>query len=117
MKNIIIAAIITLLFALVAIAASPLPGVDGNRGNVTDFAPNGSKDGVTTVNGVTVDMRNDAKWAFYAMSTCKFRTMSTTTKSGRTRRLPAGSHVIRGVNPKSPYINFTGCKSGEYQRQ
>jgi len=115
MKKIIIVALV--LAASIAYAASPLPGTDGNRGNVTTFAPNGSKDGTTSKVSTTVDMRNDAKWIFYGMSTCSYRAMPTSTKSGSLRKLPAATYIERGINPATPFINFTGCKSGEYQRQ
>lgn len=116
MKQVIIM-IAVILTASTAFALSPLPGTDGNRGNVTSFAPNGNNDGSTTVKSVTVDMTTNGKWLFYGMSTCKYRAMPTSTKAGSLRRLPAATFIDRGVNPVTPFINFTGCKSGEYQRQ
>lgn len=116
MKNIVIAAGITLIAAS-AFALTPLPGTDGNRGNVTTFAPNGTKNVSTTVNSVTTDMRSDTAWTFYGMSTCKYRAMASATKSGTQNTLPAAIFVNRAVNPATPYINMSGCKSGELQRQ
>lgn len=116
MKKIIIAVLVTLAAAS-AFALTPLPGTDGNRGNITTFAPNGTKNVTTTVVSVTTDMRNDAQWTFYGMSTCKYRAMATATKSGTTNKLPAATFVTRAVNPATPFINLTGCKSGELQRQ
>lgn len=82
-----------------------------------EFAPNGKKDVALTVNSTTVDMRLDNGWATWTPTACSYRTMSTATKAGLTRTLPANTYNQRYVNSKTPFINFSGCTSGELQRQ
>lgn len=83
----------------------------------SEFAPNGKKDRALTVNSTTVDMRLDNGWATYTPTGCSYRTMSTATKAGLKRTLPANTYNQRYVNLKTPFINFSGCTSGELQRQ
>lgn len=94
-------------------ATGQLPHVN----SVQLLAPNGKKDGTLAVTSSTVDMRGDSQWGVYATAACKFRTMSTATKAGTQRTIPITTWVTRGVNPATPFINFSGCTGGELQRQ
>lgn len=82
-----------------------------------EFAPNGKKDRNLTVNSTVVDMRLDNGWATWTPTACSYRTMSTATKAGLKRTLPANTYNQRYVNSKTPFVNFSGCTSGELQRQ
>lgn len=113
MKRLLLLAV---FFASAAYAARPDLPVDGKGVRVPGFAPDGKKDVALTVNSQTVDMRNDLSWSQYAPGACKFRTMSTATKAGATRTLPAANWNARNVNQSTPFINFSGCTSGELQR-
>lgn len=90
---------------------------NGNAVAVQEFTPNGKFDVLLTVNKQTVyDMREFIKWSIYSPA-CKFRVMSTTTKAGGWRTVPATTYIIRGVHQETPFLNFTGCTAGEVQRQ
>lgn len=93
---------------------------DGNGNAVAaiqEFSPNGKFDALLTVTKQTVfDMRDFVKWSIYSPA-CKFRNMSTMTKAGGWRTVPATTYIIRGVHPATPFLNFTGCTAGELQRQ
>lgn len=109
--------VILLLIAAVALAARPELPKDGAGVKVQGHAPTGSKDVTLTVASQTVNMTNDLSWSQYAPGACKFRTMSTATKAGIAHTLPATTWNTRNVNATSPFLNFTGCTSGELQRQ
>jgi len=107
-----------LIFILLAAVAYAGTGTLDKVNSVQQIAPNGKKDRTLTVNSSTVDMRGDAQWAvFSSVSTCKFRTMSTTTKAGLKRSVPQSTWLHRGVNAITPYINFSSCTNGQLQRQ
>jgi len=113
MKKLVIYGVIFASLIGVAFAGT---GTLSNVNSVQTIAPNGKKDVTLTVNSQTVDMRGDAQWAVYATAACKFRTMSTATKAGTARTIPITTWLERGVNPATPFINFTGCTGGELQR-
>jgi len=93
-----------LLGAILATAtAYAAPGQLPAVNSVQVLSPNGNKDGTLTVNSSTVDMRGDAQWGVYATSACKFRTMSTTTKAGTQRTIPANAWLSRGGIPVTHY--------------
>lgn len=101
--------------ALVLVAVSAFAALSGYQG----FAPNGKKDAALTVNSVTVPMANDIEWAAYVPSsttTCVYRTMSTATKVGLLKPIPAATWTSRKVNGATTFINFTGCTAGFRER-
>ena len=102
---------------VVVLSCACLVGIAITFAVSAEFAPNGKKDINLTVNSTTVDMRLDNGWALYTPTACVYRTMSTATKAGLKRTLPANTYNQRYVNPKTPFINFSGCTSGELQRQ
>lgn len=110
--------LIAFLVAIAATAYAAKPGlpVDGGGIRVMGFAPDGKKDITLAVTSQTVDMRNDLAWSQYAPGACKFRSMTTATKAGLARTLPATTWNQRNVNASTPFINFSGCTSGELQR-
>ena len=90
---------------------------DAVGAKVQGFASNGRGDVALTAKSVTVDMSNEIAWSAYVTGGCKFRTMTTATKAGMTRTLPAATWMTRNIHPRSQFINFTGCTNGELQRQ
>jgi hypothetical protein len=89
---------------------------DNDRTKVPGLAPNATKSVFLTVNKQTVDMSEDIAYEVYTPTACKFRVMSTATVKGTTHTLAANERNIRNVNIKSPFLNFTGCTSGEILR-
>jgi len=92
--------------------------VDAYGVRVQGFASNGAEDVNLTIASRTIDMTNEVAWSIYVPdANCKFRTMSTATKQGLKRSVPATTWMTRNVHPRSMFINFSGCTSGELQRQ
>ncbi len=103
------------VIALVLVAVSAMAALSGYQG----LAPNGKKDAALTVNSTTLNMANDIEWSVYVPSsttTCVFRTMSTATKAGLAKPIPAATWTSRKVNGATPFINFTGCTAGFGER-
>lgn len=91
---------------------------DAVGAKVQGFASNGREAADLTHVSQTVDMSNEIAWAVFSnRSTCKFRTMSTATKRGLTRSVPASTWTTRNIHPLAPFVNFTGCRQGELEKQ
>lgn len=112
MKKILILAL--LLFASSAFAILPDLPRDGGGQKLQGFAP-GKRSQALTVNSVTTS--GDIGWSVYSPTACKFRAMSTATKAGVQFTIPVNTTIERRVNVSAPFINFSGCTSGELQRQ
>lgn len=109
-----------LVFALLvsfAVSAYALPELprDGGGQKIQDFAPNGKKSVALTVNSQTINFVSDIRWEVYTPSACSFRLQSSATKVGMKLTLPANAITKRAVNRVTPYVNYTGCASGELQ--
>lgn len=116
MKKIFLA-ILVVCCAATAFAAKANMPVDGLGIRVNEFAPSGKKSVLLTVNSQTINATDDLHYSVYSPTACSFRLMSTQTKAGIKHTLPANATTTRAVNPASPYLNFSGCTSGELQRQ
>jgi len=116
MKRLLLITLIIALAATAYAAKATLP-VDGLGIRVQGFAPDGKKNQALTVNTITKDMRDDLSWSAYTPTACKFRLMSTATKAGATQTLAANATTQRVVNTSTPYLNLSGCTSGELTRQ
>jgi hypothetical protein len=119
MKKIILLAVAVLMTATSALAAISNPAMPVSRQGygVQQFAPISTKGAALTVASTTVDMSADLQWEFYGTTACKYRTMPTSTKAGFAMTLPANAFTSRAVNKAAPFVNFSGCTSGEYTRQ
>lgn len=110
-------AIIAFIFAATAAFAVESSLVGGNL-PIQTFAPDGTTTAKLTVNSQTVDISSNALYAvFGGATTCRVRTMPSSTKSGVVSPVRYQDWTIRAKNPATPYINFTGCKNGFWQRQ
>ena len=110
--------IMVLLIAAVAYAAKADLPVDGKGIRIQSFAPDGTKSAALTIAKQTVDMRDDIAWSAYTPTACKFRSMTTATfRDNALNTLPANTRTTMHVNAETPFINFTGCTSGELSRQ
>jgi len=110
--------LICIIFAAtLAFAAKPELPTDGSGVKIHDFAPTGQKSVALTVNSQTVNASDDLRYSIYSPTACIFRMMTTATKSGIRHTLPANAVTARAVNPATPFLNFSGCTSGELQRQ
>jgi hypothetical protein len=116
MKKILLTAAVVAL-ASTAFATLPRLPVDGTGQKLQGFAPDGRKSSALTVGSTVKDMTSDVKWSAYTPTACKFRLQSTATKAGAAYTLPASAVTERVVNQSTPFINFTGCTSGELLRQ
>lgn len=122
MKNaalVTILSILTVAFAAFCFAATSTDNqlMDAKGTKVQGYAPNGKKSTALTVNSVTLNQANNVAWSVYTPTACKYRMMSTATKAGLTRTIPVNSSITRYKNPATPFINITGCTSGEYDAQ
>ncbi len=118
MKSIVLAVIVAVLcLSFASWAGKSELAKDGMKTKINGFAPDGSKDTTLSVASQTVDMSNDVAWSAYAPGDCKFRTMSTSTKAGAQKTILGGQWTTRVVNPESPFLNYSGCTSGELERQ
>lgn len=107
-----------LLLASAALAAKPNLPADRGGQKLQGLAPDARKGSALGVASVTVDMTDDVGYTVYVPgSGCKFRTMSTATRAGNQRTVPAGAWLERRIGAGSAFINFSGCTSGELQRQ
>ena len=111
--------LITIL-AIVALA-SPVFAAGGRLSQTNDkrdiqgFSPNGTLGAALTVNSVTYDMSYVTAYGVYVPATgCKIRSMATPAKGTNLQRTVVdGIWNIRVVNPRSPFVNFSGCFNGE----
>jgi hypothetical protein len=117
MKNIIITVISILALSAISYAAKSTLPVDGLGIRIQGFAPDGKKNQSLTVNSATVNASNDLAWSAYTPTACKFRLMSTVTRAGATQTMAANATTQRVVNMSTPFLNMSGCTSGELTRQ
>lgn len=117
MKKLIAIALLIISLAMYAYADKGPLTVDSFGVRVQGFAPNGKDSVALTINKVTVDMRDEITWSAYTPTACSYRAMSTVTRVGLKQTLPANTRTTMNVHPKSMFLNFTGCTSGELQRQ
>jgi hypothetical protein len=113
----LLAALILVALASIAYAAKPGLPIDYFGIRVQGFAPDGKKNQALTVNTATVDTSNDITWSAYTPTACKFRLMSTITKAGAAQTMAANATTQRNVNMSTPFLNLSGCTSGELTRQ
>lgn len=107
-------AVAMLLAASTAYAAGFLER-DGDAVRVQTFAPNGNFGQALTVNSVTVDLTNAIMYGVYAPGAgCKIRTMDTTAKGTHFASTSiAATWTVRAVNKSTPFLNLSGCTTGE----
>jgi hypothetical protein len=119
MKNYIIIAF-AIFFSWLSYEAyalkSELP-TDGKKTKIEGHSADCRKDVSLTIASQTVDMNDDISWAVYVPADCKFRNMSTATKAGMQKTLPSGVWFGQVVRTGSAFTNFSGCTSGELERQ
>jgi len=116
-KGILLSILIVPALSVLAFAAkSDLP-VDGKGIRVNQFAPSGKKSVELTVASQNINHADDIAVEIYAPTACIFRLQSTATKQGIKLTLPANVRIVRGVNAATPYINYSGCTSGQVQVQ
>lgn len=115
MKSVLIAIAAVLVMAVTAMAGGFLELDASNQRDIQGFAPNGSLGQTLTVNSVTVDMTGSLAYGLYAPSTgCKVRSMATSAKGTNLQRTVLDSQwTVRVVNRATPFVNFSGCTSGE----
>jgi len=116
MKKLLLIILLICCAASAFAAKANLP-VDGLGIRINDFAPSGRKSAELTVSSVTVDATDDLRYSIYSPTACAFRLMSTATVAGIKHTLPANAITSRAVNPATPFLNFSGCASGELQVQ
>lgn len=110
---------LTLMAVLLALASTAFAAGflerDGDAVRVQVFAPNGNFGQALTVNSVTVDLTNAAMYGVYAPGAgCKVRVMDTTTKTGHFASTSiAATWTVRAVNRATPFLNLSGCTTGE----
>ena len=110
---------LTLMTALLAMASTAFAAGflerDGDAVKVQTFAPNGNFGQSLTVNSVTVDLTNNALYGVYAPGAgCKVRVMDTTAKDGHFASTSiAATWTVRAVNKATPFLNLSGCTTGE----
>jgi len=103
-------------FASTAFAAGKLVMEDSNRNvAIQGFAPDGAKDTTLTGNSQTINVSSDVAWSAYCAADGVYKNMSTATKRGINKTIPATTWHTRVVNPKSPFLNIS-C-SGKLERQ
>lgn len=113
MKKLILAIVLTATTSF----AAPLQK-DSNGYPVQGFTPDDSKSISLTIYKQTVDMTNDLWWSLYSPTACKYRMMDSATVTGHKQyTITADSNTSRGKHSNFPFINFSGCTSGELQRQ
>lgn len=115
MKRLIV--VILLLIAVAAYAAKPELPKDFTGIKIQGFAPDGKKNQALTVVSVTKDLRDDIGWSAYTPTACSYRLMSTATRAGAKQTMAANATTQRIVNSSTPFLNLTGCTSGELTRQ
>ena len=114
-----------LILLLVLIAATPVVAAETGylerdySGTVLQGgAPNGLLSQTLTINSTTIDGTDSIWWSLYPPTDCKVRIMPTSAKGSYTQfTAPVGVSLSRFVNKATPFINFSGCTSGELQRQ
>jgi hypothetical protein len=114
MKRTLFTFLILLAFATTTFAAGLLVK-DQNLHIVQGPAPHGAKTLDLTSASTTVDMSSDLWWALYTPVVCYVRYMplSTSTKASyKQSPMPSETWVGRGVNPATPFANFSGCATG-----
>jgi len=114
------------LFLLLVLAAATSAGAAETGYLERDYsgtvlqggAPNGLLSQTLTINSTTIDGTNSIWWSLYSPAACKVRLMPTSvTGSYPQFTAPVGVSLSRFVNKVTPFINFSGCTSGELQRQ
>jgi hypothetical protein len=117
MKNVIILTLLMVFAASSAFALKVELQRDGQGQKIQGFAPDGKKSQALTVVYTVVDTSNDTAWESYTPTACSFRLQSTATKAGMKLSLPANARIERKTNLSTPFVSYTGCTSGELQRQ
>ena len=106
-----------LIVCIVALGICICAGLSGLA--LADMAPNGTKSQALTVNSTTVNLALDTKYAIYGVSGCKMRLMPTSAK-GNYVAVPVGTeseYTPYEKNPKTPFLNLTGCNESYLIRQ
>lgn len=117
MKSITLAVIVAVLcLSFVAWATKIELPKDGAKTKIMVHAPTAGADEILTVASTTKDNSDYIAWGVYSPVDCKFRTMSTATKSGIQKTIPSGSWLIRGVRDGSAFLNLSGCTGAELER-
>lgn len=114
MRKCLIFALALLAMASTVFAAGFLER-DGDSTKVQVFAPNGNLGQALTVYSVTLDLTNAMMYGVYAPGAgCKVRVMDTTTKNGHFASTSvAATWTVRAVNRATPFLNLSGCTTGE----
>ena len=116
MKKTLLIALVLTAFAIPVFAGLSQQMKDGANAIVETFAPDPTKSQALSIVRTQVDMRNDITWNVYVSSNCKFRNTSTTTRTGTLQTVTSGGYM-RAVHRKYPFVSFSGCTSGELNRQ
>lgn len=117
MKAIVLAVIVAVMcLSFVAWAKTELPK-DGQKTKIMVHAPVAGSEQILTVNSTTVDMSSNISWGIYSPVDCSYRTMSTATKAGIQKTIPAGAWHVRGVREGSAFSNYSGCTGAQLERQ
>lgn len=110
---------LTIMAVLLALASTTFAAGflerDGDAVRVQVFAPNGNFGQALTVNSVTLDLTNALMYGVYAPGAgCKIRLMDSTTKNGHYASTSiAATWTVRAVNRATPFLNLSGCTTGE----
>lgn len=88
---------------------------DGDAAKVQVFAPNGNFGQALTVDSVTLDLTNALMYGVYAPGAgCKIRLMDSTAKGSHFASTSiAATWTVRAVNKATPFLNLSGCTTGE----
>jgi hypothetical protein len=109
--------LILILLLIPTISFATLLSKDGNGNIVQGAAPDGLLSQTLTINSATIDMSSNLWWGLYAPTACKVRLMPTTAKGAYpTFTAPVNTLTQRYINRNTPFVNFSGCTSGELQR-
>ena len=116
MKKLITLALV--LMATAAFAGGTLERDGSNSAIIQGYAPDGLKSQILTVNSTTIDMTNDLYWSLYSTTACKFRQMPTSAKGAYPQfTVPASERIGFVVHKNTKFVNYSGCTSGELNRQ
>jgi len=106
-----------LCLAVMAWAGRAELAKDGKSTKLEGHAPTAGKGQILTIASTTIDMSDDISWGLYTPTDCSYRTMSTSTRSGIQKTIPAGAWHVRVVSAGSAFTNFSGCTAAQLERQ
>ena len=111
-----VAAAASIVYAGGVLQSDGVPNAPG-RMKIQGFAPDGKKSQALTVNrSGTISLSTSASYGAYSPTDCVYRIQSTATRAGLNHTLPGGQRLVNVVHENTPFVSYSGCASGIFQR-